>query len=347
MMLAVIMAGGAGTRFWPASRKALPKQFLPILGQKSMIRLTMERLLPLVPVEKIHVVTAASQVPLVQKHLPEMPMENIIIEPFGMNTAPCLALSLAFLQARHPDEETMLVLPADHFIRNTSAFLDSLKQGDQIARQKLLVTFGIIPNHPATGYGYIEAGDELAPGVREVARFKEKPDVFTATEFLAQGNFYWNSGMFLWSLGTLQKAFEAHLPLALDVARELIKAVSLNAEEDVVAQIYAKMPKTPIDIGIMEKATNRAVIPVDYGWSDVGSWQALSELTPKDDLGNSFSNPGLAIDSTGNYIHSTKFTALIGVSDLCVIETEDAILVCPKSRSEEVKDIPAKTPEYE
>jgi len=338
-MLAVIMAGGAGTRFWPASRAALPKQFLPILGSKSMIRLTMERLLPLVPVDKIHVVTAASQVELVKQHLPEMPVANIIIEPFGMNTAPCLALSLAVLLDRHPQDETMLVLPADHFIRNTQSFLASLTKADEVASKGRLVTFGIIPDHPATGYGYIEAGAVLSPGVSEVERFKEKPDAVTAAQFIAQGNFYWNSGMFCWSLVTLARAFETHLPLALNVALELVSGIKQGIDEATAASIYARMPKTPIDIGIMEKATNRAVIPVNYGWSDVGGWNALSELTPKDETGNSFSTPGMAIHSTDNYISSNKFTALIGVTGICLIETPDAILISAKAQSEEVKQV--------
>lgn len=338
-MLALIMAGGSGTRFWPASRKAMPKQFLPILGKKSMIRLTMERLLGQLCAEQIFVVTAASQVPLVRQHLPELPSENIIIEPFGMNTAPCLALSLAYLQKHHPNDQSMLVLPADHFIRDQKGFLKSLKIADEAARQGQLVTFGIVPDHPATGYGYIEAGEELAPGTRKVVRFKEKPDAKTAAQFIAQGNFYWNSGMFLWSLGTLQKAFEAHLPLALEVAQELILAMENGIDEAKAALIYAKMPKTPIDIGIMEKATNRVVIPVDYGWSDVGSWQALAQLSNTDAHGNSFSTPGFSIDSRDNYVKTDKFAALIGVSGLCIIETDDAILVCPKSRSEEVKQV--------
>jgi len=338
-MLAVIMAGGAGTRFWPASRMALPKQFLPVLGEKSMIRLTMERLLPLVPVEKIHVVTAASQAHLVKQHLPEMPSDNIIIEPFGMNTAPCLALSLAFLLERHPLDETMLVLPADHFIQNTGDFLYSLDKADEVAAGGRLVTFGIVPDHPATGYGYIEAGEELSPGVLDVRRFKEKPDAATAAQFIAQGNFYWNSGMFCWGLGTLQTAFQSHLPLALAVAGELITALQTGADEAQAASIYGKMPKIPIDIGIMEKASNRAVIPVDYGWSDVGGWKALADLSASDVSGNHLKAHGMIIDAHDNYINTNKFTALIGVNGLCLIETPDAILLCPKERSEEVKRV--------
>lgn len=338
-MIALIMAGGVGTRFWPASTNKLPKQFLPIIASKSMIRLTFERLMPLIESKDIYVVTAQDQSQLVKEHLPEMPPENIIIEPFGMNTAPCLALSLAHLQDRYPPDEKMIVLPADHYIRDTQKYLQSLELARSTADKELLISFGIQATYPATGYGYIEAGEDLSPGVRKMKRFKEKPELNMAISFLEQGNFYWNSGMFCWKLSTLKQAFLAHLPQALEKAVELIKARDELQNEQIQRQIYAQMPKVPIDIGIMEKASNRAVIPVDYGWSDVGSWQALSELSIKDEQGNSFQTSGLAIDAKDNYIHTQKFTALIGINELCIIESENAILVCPKERSEEVKAV--------
>ncbi len=338
-MIAVIMAGGAGTRFWPASRAALPKQFLPVLGDRSMIRLTFDRLTALIDADRIYVVTAASQADLVRTHLPEMPAENIIIEPFGMNTAPCIALSVARLNALYAPDETMLVLPADHFIHDSAAFLASLSLADHVAKNGRLVTFGIVPTYPATGYGYIEASEPISEGVLSVSRFKEKPDYDTATFFLSQGNFYWNSGMFGWTLATISAAFRAHLPKALAVAEEVCALWDQNAPEDAVHSAYAGMPRTPIDIGVMEAATNRAVIPVSYGWSDVGSWKALADLTPSDAEGNRFPAGGMAIDATNNYAFTEKFTAFIGVNDLCVVETPDAILVVPKDRSEEVKAV--------
>ncbi len=338
-MLALIMAGGSGTRFWPASRAANPKQFLRIAGEKSMLQLTFERLEPLVPAERTYVVTAASQAELVRQHLPQIPTENIIIEPFGMNTAPCIALGLAQLQKLYPGGESMVVLPADHVIRDVPVFLKSLAQAEKVARSGALVTFGIVPDYPATGYGYIETGEELEPGVLNVKRFKEKPDLATATEFLRQGSFLWNSGMFCWTLAAIEQAFGEFLPQALEIAHEVVELRANGAGEDEVAAAYARMPRIPIDIGIMEPARQRVAIPVSYGWSDVGSWKALADISEADDKQNSFKSTGLALDARDNYVYSDKFVALIGVEGLCVVETPDAILVTTKARSEEVKSV--------
>lgn len=338
-MLALIMAGGSGTRFWPASRAARPKQFLRISGAKSMLQLTFERLEPLVPAKRTYVVTAASQAELVRQHLPRIPADNIIIEPFGMNTAPCIALALARLQEQYSGDECMVVLPADHVIRDTEVFLGSLARAEKVARSGALVTFGIVPEYPATGYGYIEAGEELEPGVLNVLRFKEKPDLDTAIQFLRQGSFLWNSGMFCWTLDTIGQAFAEFLPQALKIAEEVVQLRAAGAAEEKVAEIYARMPRTPIDIGIMEPARQRAVIPVSYGWSDVGSWKALADIAEADEHLNSFQQPGLALEARDNYVYSDKFVALIGVEGLCVVETQDAILVTTKVRSEEVKKV--------
>jgi mannose-1-phosphate guanylyltransferase len=335
-MIALIMAGGSGTRFWPASRMSLPKQFLRIAGDKSMLRLTFERLTPLIPAEHVYVVTAASQASLVRGHLPELPEGNVIIEPFGMNTAPCIALSLACLERFYPSSETMVVLPADHVIRDSDAFLDSLKKAQDIAEKGYLVTFGIVPEYPATGYGYIEAGEEFAPGTFAVSRFKEKPDHDTAVGFISQGNFFWNSGMFCWTLAAIGEAFASHLPLALETGRRICE---LEGNEELINETYRRMPRTPIDIGIMEPAAKRAVIPVSYGWSDVGSWKALADITPANGDGNIFTAPGYSQNAQGNYVHSHKFVALLGVENLCVVETEDAILVTSRDQSEGVKNV--------
>lgn len=338
-MVALIMAGGSGTRFWPASRAACPKQFLRVAQDRSMLQWTFDRLTPLVPPKRVYVVTAGAQAELVREHLPQLPPENVIIEPFGMNTAPCIALSLAVLERLYGPEESMIVLPADHVILDRQAFLDSLRLAESVAAGGALVTFGIVPEYPATGYGYIEAGDEVRPGVREVRRFKEKPDLHTATQFLAQGNFYWNSGMFCWTLSAIRDAFIQHLPQALAVASEVAGLRETQAPESAIAGAYGRMPRTPVDIGIMEPSANRAVIPVAYGWSDVGSWKALADISASDDDLNSFQVPGFALEARDNFIYSKKFVALIGVRDLCVVETDDAILVTSKSRSEEVKSV--------
>ncbi len=338
-MIALIMAGGSGTRFWPQSRKNMPKQFLRIVGDKSMIQLTVDRLLPMIPIQDIYIVTAANQVSLVKEHLVDLPAENIIIEPFGMNTAPCIALSIAYLKQRYSDDTSLVVLPADHVIRDTDAFSQSLQKAELPAKTGHLVTFGIIPDFPATGYGYIEAGAELSPGINEVTRFKEKPDLETAQSFIAAGNFLWNSGMFYWKLGAIWKAFTDYLPQVITLLDEIIKVWNTSGYSAPIDDIYAKMPKTPIDIGIMEPAAKRAVLPVNIGWSDVGSWKALAELSPTDQDGNSSSMFGTCLASKGNFVNTRKFTALIGVDNLCVIETDDAILITTKDRAEDVKKV--------
>ncbi|MCB5251735.1 MAG: mannose-1-phosphate guanylyltransferase [Candidatus Cloacimonadaceae bacterium] len=341
-MIAVIMAGGSGTRFWPQSRKDHPKQFLKIAGDRSMIQLTVDRLLPLIPIARIYIVTAADQAALVAEHLPELPPDNIIIEPFGMNTAACIALSLQYLKPLYGEDTTMLVLPADHVIQDTKAFHNSLKKAHQAARGGALITFGIVPDYPATGYGYIEAGSQVEPGVFRVLKFKEKPDLKTASSFIEQGGFYWNSGMFCWSLAAISDAFQTHLPQAFEICAKIGKIWQEQGRSADVSELYRQVPRLPIDIGIMEKAELRYVIPVQIGWSDVGSFKALAEINPADSEGNASNSEIMAIDSRDNFVQSSKFTALIGVDNLCIIETEDAMLITTKDRAEEVKLIVEK-----
>ena len=338
-MIALIMAGGSGTRFWPASRNRKPKQFLKIAGEKSMIQLTVERLKPLMNIQDIYVVTAQTQAQMVQEHLPFLPPENIIIEPFGMNTAACIALSVEYLEMRYAKDTTMVVLPADHVIKKEEAFVASLKQADIKAKSGGLITFGILPEYPATGYGYIEAGDAEGDGSYQVSRFKEKPDFATAEAFIKEGNFYWNSGMFAWTLESISAALNEHLPVMAELAKKIRKRWETESFEADIGEIYAEMPRLPIDIGIMEKARQRYVIPVELGWSDVGSFKALYDISAKDAAGNSISAAHLAMKAKNNYISTGKFTAIIGVEGLCVVESEDAILICPLDKSEEVKKV--------
>lgn len=338
-MIAVIMAGGSGTRFWPQSRIAKPKQFLDVVGDKSMIRLTMERLLQDLPTEKIFVVTAESQVKLVKKDLPELPAKNIIIEPFGMNTAPCIALSYAYIKRFASLTETMVVLPADHLITKVDAFLENIIKSEESARASNLVTFGIIPTYPATGYGYIQAGKKVNDFSYEVAQFKEKPNYETAQNFLKEGNFFWNSGMFAWTIGVIEETYRKHLPEVVEVLDLIEQRWNDSGENADISDLYAQMPRIPVDVGIMEKAEKRVVIPVDLGWSDVGSWRALADISETDENGNTILSDSYVIDSKQNYIRSKKFVALIGVEDMVLIETDDAILLAKKERSEEVKKV--------
>ena len=338
-MLALIMAGGIGTRFWPLSRETNPKQFLNIVSDKSMIRMTVERLLPNIKMEDIYIVTARSQVSLIKEHLQELPEENIIIEPFGMNTAPCIALSAQYLTRKRDKNEVMIVLPADHLIRDRDDFLNSLKIGEISAEEDNLVTFGIKPNYPATGYGYIEAGKKIDDKRFFVKQFKEKPDLETAKEFLESGNFFWNSGMFMWKIETILKAYKNYLTKVTQILERIDNKWHLEELSADISDEYAEMPKIPVDIGIMEKAEKRVVIPVDYGWSDVGSWKALYDISEKDENNNVLKCESEIIDSTGNYVNSEKFVALIGVENLIIVDTKDALLISRKVDSEQVKKI--------
>ncbi|MCK5050411.1 MAG: mannose-1-phosphate guanylyltransferase [Candidatus Cloacimonetes bacterium] len=341
-MIALIMAGGIGTRFWPLSRKTNPKQFLNIISEDSMLQMTVKRLHTKIKIEDIYIVTAGSQADLTSKHLPCLPQENIIIEPFGMNTAPCIALSAQYLARKHNKNEKMIVLPADHLIALNDDFVASLEIGAAAADKDNLVTFGIKPNYPATGYGYIEAGDKIDDQKFSVVQFKEKPDLETAEQFLNSGNFFWNSGMFMWKIETILDAYKEYLPKVA----QILKKIDARWDEDGlsadISSEYALMPKIPVDIGIMEQAEKRIVIPVDYGWSDVGSWKALYDISDKDENNNVINCEYEAIDSNNNYINSKKFVALIGIDDLVVVESEDALLITKKDRSEDVKNIVEK-----
>ncbi len=341
-MLALIMAGGVGTRFWPLSRESNPKQFLKIVSEKSMLQMTVERLLPQIKIEDIFIVTAGSQSELTKKHLPNLPEENIIIEPFGMNTAPCIALSAQYLARKYDKSEKMIVLPADHLIAYRDDFLDSLKTGAISAEEDNLVTFGIKPNYPATGYGYIEAGQKIDGKSFFVKQFKEKPDLETAEAFLKAGNFFWNSGMFMWKIETILQAYQDYLPEIIPVLKKINAKWDAEGLSADFSEEYALMPKVPVDIGIMEKAEKRVVIPVDYGWSDVGSWKALYDVSQKDENNNVLKCKNEIINSKNNYINSKKFVALIGIDNLVVIDSGDALLIASKERSEDVKKIVEK-----
>lgn len=336
-MIAVIMAGGIGTRFWPLSRKKNPKQYLKIVSEKSMIQMTVERLLSKIAMNDIYVVTSSDQAELVQRELPHLPLKNIIIEPFGRNTAPCIALSALYLSKSYPQDELMFVLPADHVVQDVDKFLNYLEIGVVAAEESNLVTFGIEPEYPATGYGYIEAAEKYSDTMFNVKQFKEKPDLETAKQFIKEGNFFWNSGMFLWRIDTILKSFEKYLPKISELLENISEKWVLN-NTDITAE-YEQMPKIPIDIGIMEQAKKRIVVPVNFGWSDVGGWKALYDISEKDESQNVFKTNCTELNSKGCLVISNKKVALIDVDDLVVVDSEDAILITKKDSSEKVKNI--------
>ena len=343
-MIAVIMAGGAGTRFWPRSREAEPKQFLPLVGEKSLLADTVERIAPLVPPERVLIVTGNEFVDRVRREMPGIPASNVLGEPLGRNTAPCVALAAARASRKWGGDEVMAVLPADHHIGDRDRFLSVLSAGEEFCRrEKALLTIGVEPTGPETGYGYLEIGEALGrAGEREafrVARFVEKPNRAKAEEYLGAGRFLWNSGMFLWRVDVIIDALKEHMPGA-SKAFPLFREA---AEEDLYAVLeweYPRLPSISIDYAVMEKASNVAVIPADFPWSDVGSWNALGGLLRRDDAGNETVGEHLGIDTRRCVIVSgDRLVATIGVEDLIVVETDDAILVCPRDRAQEVRSV--------
>lgn len=334
-IIALIMAGGSGTRFWPESRKARPKQYLQLIGNKSMIRMTFERLNSLINKEDIYVVTTKEQIGLIFEHLPELAKEQIIIEPFPMNTAPCLALSIAYLKTRYTEDDVVLACPADHVIEDEGAFINIVKKANKVLNETSLITFGIKPTYPSTGYGYIEKGDAIDDIMFHVKQFKEKPNIDTARDFLSTGNFLWNSGIFMWSITAITSAFKSYTPDLYNLIADY-----LNIKD--ISLVYSMLSKQPIDIAIMEKTPHCIVIESDMNWNDVGSWQSVSHFYPSDFQGNKSSNKLFCVDSENSFVKSNKKVALIDMKNICVIETEDCILIMPLESSEKVKNLVSK-----
>ena len=346
-MYIVILAGGAGTRFWPLSRRQRPKQLMSVFGGKSMLQRTVERVLPLQPRRMLivtNVLQAAETARQVEEYLAEVAID-IIAEPVGRNTAPAIGLAAAII-AQHDPEAIMVVLPADHYIIDEERFRATLRQAQAAAGQGSLVTLGIRPDRPETGYGYIEADLSFnADGPRPVKRFVEKPSLEKALEFLAARNFYWNSGMFVWQVRVILAEIARHMPaLSAGLMKLDIPAVDWNMAglPAQIATLYNAIESQSIDYGVMEKAARAEVIPADFGWSDVGSWRALPEVIAPDADGNVVIDApaSINIDSRNCLVYGGgKLVALVGVKDLIVVNTEDALLVCAEDRAQEVKQV--------
>lgn len=344
MIYAVIMAGGSGTRFWPKSTKALPKQFLNLFGEQTMIQETVNRLKGFIDPADVMVVTNSDYVSIVQKQLPTTKTKDIIGEPVAKNTAPCVAAAAALLYKKDPDS-VMVVLPADHYITQPENFIKVLNTAVETAKKEnSLVTIGIQPNRPETGYGYIRYDSSASSGDNErnvyrVRNFTEKPDEAKAEKFLASGDYLWNSGMFIWKTSVILEAFEKNLPKVYDEAQKLIQS---DATKEDVDSFYHSCPSISIDYGIMEKAKTVHVVPGDFGWNDVGSWTAVHELSVKDENGNALgSSPVSVYEAESNLVHSQsgKMIALVGVEDIALVETDNAILVVNLNKAQGVKDI--------
>ncbi len=337
----VIMAGGSGTRFWPLSRASRPKQLLPLSGgDGSLLRETQRRIADLIPPERTLVVTSELLAPQTRSELPEVPPENVLAEPVGRNTAPCVGWAASVVARQVPDA-VLDVLPADHHIADQPAFRRARERAIETARDGEMVTVGIKPTRPETGYGYVELGEELAPSVHRARRFVEKPDELRARQFLAAGRFLWNSGMFFFRADILLAAVRQHLPGLGDALGKYDEAAAQGRELELVRNTYASLPDVSLDHGVMEKAGRVAVVPGDFGWSDVGSWTSAWELAARDGDDNALFGEIVAVDTHRSYVRAPdgKVVAVIGVDDLVVVDTEDALLVMPRSRAQDVRAI--------
>ena len=333
----VIMAGGSGTRFWPKSRHAHPKQFLAIGGETSLLRQTVDRVLGLVGIEGVVVVTGAVHAEHARAALPELPAENLLVEPTGRNTAPCIGWAAQVIAERDP-EARIAVLPADHFIGDVPGFIAHLEAGFDAAEDEI-VTFGMVPDRPETGYGYIQRGAEkrAARGkpICAVERFVEKPDATTARGYLLAGDYLWNSGMFVFPAQVMLEELRAHLP-------ELAEGLAQLARDPGAAgELYPRLPSISIDYGVMERSRRIAVIPASFAWSDVGSWDAAKEVYPADGEGNVALGDALLLDVKRSLVDAQagRLVAVVGLEDVIVVDTADAVLVIRRGESQDVKKV--------
>ncbi|HLP19051.1 MAG TPA: mannose-1-phosphate guanylyltransferase [Chitinophagales bacterium] len=339
-----IMAGGIGSRFWPESRTAKPKQFLDILNTgKTLIQMTYERFLTIVPKENIYVVTAESYEALVKEQLPDMADSQILKEPMRRNTAPCITYVCDKIYARDKNA-TIVVAASDHLILEEQRFLDVVQRCvDFVKDNTYLVTIGVKPTKPSTGYGYIQFEDDKAQEeFFKVKTFTEKPTLDIAKTFLESGDFLWNSGMFVWKAKTLLRAVVKYLPEIAEAFREGNKHYDTPTEAQFIQGAYSQCTNISIDYGVMEKADNVYTIPAQFGWSDIGSWDSLYEVYEHDYLGNAVSGQNVKVyDSSNNMVMvpKDKLVVLQGLEDYCVIDTGDVLLVCKRSNEQEIKQI--------
>jgi len=336
------MAGGSGTRFWPRSRKNRPKQLLNITGDEILLKKTIELIVPIVPAGRIKIVTTLLQADSLKSTVPQIPEENIIIEPFGKNTAPAIGISALAIEKDIKDA-VMVVLPADHYIEDKKKFHQTIMAGAYQASQgDYIVTIGIPPRGPETGYGYIEA-DELRDkknGIYTVKSFHEKPDINTARRFIKQGTFFWNSGIFIARTSTMLKEIEEYLPHNYQGLMKIRASLGTDEESGVINSVYKEMEAISIDYGVIEKSKHVFMIKGNFGWNDVGSWPSAAQYWPKDSNKNAFIGDVVSLDSSECIVYSPKKpVALLGVKDLVIVEDEDALLVCKKERSQDVKKL--------
>jgi mannose-1-phosphate guanylyltransferase len=343
---AVIMAGGGGTRLWPLSNRERPKQMLTLGGERTLFQVTIDRLAGLFPADRILVVTVAEQAEKLQAQCPEIPAENYLIEPMPRGTASVVGLAAVALQARD-SKAIMTILTADHFIEQVERFRELLATAAQVANDGFLVTLGIQPTHPSTGYGYIQRGEFLkrynTNEAYRVKRFREKPNVELAEEMIEKGDHYWNSGMFIWRVDQILAAFQQHMPSLYDSLQQIGNAWNTEQRKAVVEKIWPHIKPETIDYGIMEHAAEVAVLPaLDLGWNDVGSWDSLFEIFSADKNGNIvIGAQHVNLDTQSALVvgdSNSRLVVTIGVDNIIVIDTGKALLVCPKGDSQRVRD---------
>jgi mannose-1-phosphate guanylyltransferase len=345
-LYAVIMAGGIGSRLWPRSRGSTPKQFLDLVGAQTMLQDTVDRIEPLIPPARVLVVVSQEHVATVREQVPALPLENVVVEPGPRGTAPCIGLAAVALQQRDP-QASMAVFPADHLIADAAGFRRAVAAAAQVAQDGYLVTLGVTPTQPHTGYGYIQRGDSLE-GVQglpayQVRRFTEKPDGSTARHFVDSGEYYWNAGIFIWRVATILAEMDRLLPRLYVELQAIAGAWDQEGCAGMLAAAWERVPQTTIDYGIMEKAARVAVLPIDVGWDDVGNWATLSALLDSDGAGNVLRGSGrhLLVGTHDTYLYASagRLVAAVGLEGFVVVDTPDALLICPKDRAQSVREV--------
>ncbi|MBQ4283426.1 MAG: mannose-1-phosphate guanylyltransferase [Lachnospira sp.] len=339
---ALIMAGGKGERFWPRSRVNLPKQFLSLTDDgKTMIQLTVERISPIVDIEDVYIATNKNYKELVMQQLPGIPEQNILCEPIGRNTAPCIGLGAVHVASKY-DDAVMIVLPSDHLIKNNEIFVDTFKEACEVAiKGENLVTVGITPNYPETGYGYVKYDESKKDGnAREVEKFVEKPDLETAKSYLADGSYLWNSGMFTWKISTILDCFKKYMPSTYEGLLKIKESIGTESEDAVLEAEFPNLESQSVDYGIMEKAENIFILPGNFGWDDVGSWLAVGRIKKNDENNNVINGNVVAVNTKDCVIEgSDKLIATVGLRDIIVVDTQDAILISTKENAGEIKQV--------
>lgn len=342
---AVVMAGGKGERFWPKSRKSLPKQFLSLTDDgKTMIQLTVERLKSIVDINDVYIVTNKDYKNLVLEQIDGIPEENVLLEPMAKNTAPCIGLAAVHIKKKYGDA-VMIVLPSDHLIKYNEIYIDTLKNAVGVAKEgDNLITIGITPSYPETGYGYInferDETDIKRNNVYRVKRFVEKPNLETAKEYLTSGRYLWNSGMFAWKTSTILSNFAILLPEIYEGISKIYETIGTDDEDMILKEQFSNFKSESIDYGIMERASNIYTIPGSFGWDDVGSWLSLERINKTNDDGNVIRGNVITINSKNSIIQGQdKLIAAIGIENLIVIDTEDALLITSKDNTQDVKKV--------